>query len=150
MADLSIEGADALLGLSRRLRQAGQTELKREMSKALRDAGKPLIAKTREAARQELPQRGGLARHYARVPQRVQVRTGAQTAGVRIVIPRGQRRGITDGRLRHPVFGHQDRQVVQQVSGTWWDETLEREAPGVVEREMVPALSRIAEQITEG
>ncbi len=143
-----VGGAEEFLAASKRLKDAGNLGLRREMYTAVRRAARPLIAQTRSAALAQLPQRGGLARRFARNPQRVQARTGATTAGVGIVMPRAKagRKTITEGRIRHPVFGRLDESwVEQQVSGTWWDETLEAGAP-LVRREISAAVDRTMRQ----
>ncbi len=123
-------GAEEFLKLSKDLKAAAPA-LRRELHAQMRRAARPLIAQTRTAALAQLPKRGGLNRRYARNRQTVQVRTGPDTAGVRIVMPNAGSRSIEQGLIRHPVFGHRDRFVQQQVSGTWWDETLEAGAPTV-------------------
>jgi hypothetical protein len=125
-------GADDLLAISRRLKAAGEKELRKEFHKGLQTAAKPLIPKVREAARRDLPKHGGLNERIARKPMRAQVRTGAKTAGVRIVGTKVDPR-INQGRVYHPVFGRQGRavnggknSVVQTVESAkgYFDETL--------------------------
>ncbi len=130
MSDFRVQGADEFYRLSRALRNAGRTGLRKELTKGLRLAAKPLIAQTRAAAAAELPKRGGLGRSVAKAPQRVTVATGARTVGVRIVA-KGPVRGANAGTVRHPVFGHRDRFVFQQVRGGWFDRTLTDAAPTV-------------------
>nr|MDP9471139.1 hypothetical protein [Chloroflexota bacterium] len=61
-----------------------------------------------------------------------QTRTGAKTAGVRIVGSKVDPR-INEGRIFHPVFGRPGSGVVQQVPKArgYFDETLSREGPAV-------------------
>ena len=128
---ISVSGADDFYRLSKALKNAGKVELRKQLNKQLREAAKPLVQDARDAARRELPQKGGLAAQVAKSPIRVQVRTGARTAGVRIT-GRGQGlRGADRGRLRHPVFGNRDRWVTQDVKPGWFTGTMEREAPKV-------------------
>lgn len=128
MTDLSVRGAEDFLALSKRMKAAGQGELRKELNKGLREAVKPLIPQTRAAARSRLPQRGGLAALVAKEPQRVQVRTGAGTAGVRLVVGQkgGGARAADQGAIRHPVFGRPTF-VTQQVRPGWFTETAEGE-----------------------
>ncbi len=139
-------GAEEFLRLSRDLKAAAPG-LRRELHTQMRRAARPLIAQTRAAALVQLPNRGGLNRRYARNRQTVQVRTGALTAGVRIVMPKADSRSIEQGRIRHPTFGHRDRFVQQQVSGTWWDETLEAGAP-TVRRHIGEAVDTMRRRLT--
>ena len=140
-------GADDFYKLSRALKAASRTDLRREVAKGMRDAAKPLIQKTRQAALRDLPQRGGLARSMATAKQVVQVRTGATTAGVQISMPKVQR-GITTGQVRHPVFGRKVY-VTQRVNGDWWDDTLAEGAPIVVP-EITAAMERVARKLLDG
>ncbi len=149
MSDFEVRGADQFLALSRALKAAGRSELRKELNKGMRDAAKPLIAKSRAAALAKLPSRGGFAAMVAKEPQRVQVRTGAATAGVRIVV--GKRRGgaqaANGGRLRHPVFGT-DTFVTQDVPPGWFDDTMRAGAP-VVRPELEAAMERVAQRVVD-
>lgn len=128
---MRVSGAEDFYRLSKALKQAGEIELRKQLNKALRDAAKPLIADTRDAARKNLPHRGGLADLVAKGPIRVQVRTGAKTAGVRIVGKGQGLRGADRGKVRHPVFGHRGKFVTQDVPPGWFTETLQEKAPKV-------------------
>src|SRR5438874_2724411 len=105
MANQSMRGAENFLKLSKALKAAGQTELRKELNKTMRDAAKPLIPKVQQAARDKLPKKNGLNERMARKSYRVQVRTGAQAAGVRIVGTKLDPRINNEGRIFHPVFG---------------------------------------------
>lgn len=124
-------GAEEFLALSKRLKAAGETGLRKELHKAVRDAAKPLIPKVRNAARASLPKQGKLNERIAKKPLRTQARTGALTAGVRIVGTKVDPR-INEGRVFHPVFGRRPG-VVQEVPAArgYFTETLEESAPEV-------------------
>ncbi len=128
----SVRGADDFLALSRRLKAVGETELRKELHRAMGAAAKPLIPKVKDAARRNLPRQGGLNERIAKKPLRAQTRTGAKTAGVRIVGTKVDPR-INEGRIFHPVFGRPGSGVVQQVPRArgYFDETLSREGPAV-------------------
>lgn len=142
-----VKGAEKFLRLSKSLKIAGDLEMRRELNRALREVTKPLIAETRAAAEERLPKRGGLNRSVAKAKQRVQIRTGAKTAGVRIVAS-GAVRGADAGTVRHPVFGNRKKFVSQTVPGGWFDKTLEGSAPEV-RAEIEAAMSRVERQIRE-
>lgn len=148
--DFTVKGAEQFLALSKALKAAGRTELRKELNAELRKAGKPLIERTRAAARESLPRRGGLADLVAREPQRIQVRTGARTAGVRVVVGRrrGGARSTNQGSVRHPVFGG-SQWVTQSVTPGWFDSTLERDAPGIARPAIEAALERVARKVVE-
>ncbi len=139
-------GGEEFLRLSRDLK-AVSAGLRLDLADGLNRAARPLIAQTRVAALAQLPKRGGLNQRYANNPQRVRVRTGPLTAGVQIVMPKAGPRSIEQGQIRHPVFGRAGRWVPQQVSGTWWDETLEAGAP-TVRRELDQVAETIRRRLT--
>jgi hypothetical protein len=144
----SIKGSDDFLKLSKRLKAAGETELRKELNKVMRDTAKPLIPKVREAARRDLPTHGGLNERIARKPYRVQVRTGAKTAGVRIVGTKVDPR-INQGRVFHPVFGRPGSGVVQQIptADGYFDDTLRESAPQI-RADIIKALGDFTKKIT--
>lgn len=148
MADFDATGADDFLKLSKALKRAGRTDLRKELNNGLKKTARPLIPKAKAEARRRLPQRGGLARQIGRVPIRVQVRTGAQTAGVRIVVPGSAKgaRSANKGFIRHPVFGNRQVWVEQQVPPGWFDDPLRDSAPAV-RRDLLEAIETMAEQV---
>lgn len=130
-----LNGADEFLRVSKALKAAGDTDLRKELHKAVQLAAKPLIPKVREAARSNLPRKGKLNERIAKKPYRSQTRTGVNTAGVRIVGTKVDPRINAQGRIAHPVFGRPGSTVVQHDSGTkgYFDETLRESAPQVQE-----------------
>ena len=153
--DFSVRGAEDFLALSKALKAAGQKELRKELNAELKKAGKPLIAVTRAAAFSQLPASGGLAAMVAKEPQRIQVRTGQATAGMRVVVGkrRGGARGANRGVIRHPVFGRSDRTrdqwawVDQKVEPGWFDRTLEQEAPRIARPRVEAAMESIVNKV---
>lgn len=150
MSDFEVTGADEFLRLSRALKDAGRTDLRKELNTGIRRAARPLVAKTRAEARRRLPQKGGLAEKVAKAPQRVQVRTGARTAGVRIVVGGGSHgaRATNRGVVRHPVFGNRDVWVTQDVPAAtgWFDEPIRASAPEI-RRDIEAAVVAVADQV---
>lgn len=149
MADnLSVRGAEDFLALSRALKRAGETQFRKELSKAVQDAAKPLIPLVRAAAEANLPKHGGLNRRIARKSYRAQARTGAKTAGVRIVGSKVDPRINSEGRVAHPVFGRPGSTVVQNVPTAkgYFDETLSNSADSTREA-VTQALSDFADRI---
>ena len=129
----AIKGANDFLALSKKLKAAGETGLRRELNKGLQRAAKPLIPKVREAARRELPKAGGLNERIAKKPYRVQVRTGAKTAGVRVVGTKVDPRINAAGRVAHPVFGRPKSTVVQIVPEAkgYFTDTITESGPDI-------------------
>lgn len=149
MADATVD-ADEFYRLSKALKAAGLKDLRKELNTELRRAAKPLIPLTRAAARARLPRAGGLAEGVAKAPQRVQVRTGAKTAGVRLVVSnnRSAARAANKGSVRHPVFGSTTwvTQPVPDAEG-WFDETLNQHVPTVALPAIQQALETIAARV---
>lgn len=130
--DVRVSGANELAALTRRLKAAGNGGLKRDMLRGLRQGAKPLIAAAHESALENLPRRGGLAQQVADTKFAVRTRTAGGNPGVRIVGPSTRHlKDMDRGRLRHPVFGHQDRWVTQQIKPGWWTAALSARAPEV-------------------
>jgi hypothetical protein len=143
-----VRGTNDFLALSKALKRAGETQLRKELHKAVQSAAKPLIPKMREAARANLPKHGGLNERIAKKPYRVQARTGANTAGVRIVGTKVDPRINNQGRIAHPVFGRPGSTVVQIVPEArgYFDETLSKGAAPTREA-VVKAMSDFADRI---
>lgn len=141
--------ADDFLRLSKKLKAAGRGDLRKELNKSLKAPAKRIIPATRKVAKAKLPKRGGLAARVAKAPQRVQVRTGASTAGVRVVV--GGRGGAPrtldqQGTVRHPVFGNEGKWVEQRVPSArgWFSDTADHLARTDVRDDVVKALDDFA------
>lgn len=146
--DFEVRGADQFLALSKALKHAGQGDLRRSLHKGVRDAAKPLIAKTRAAFLAEMPKRGGLNVFLARKPVRIVARTGTDP-GVTIVVAQEDRRLDSEGRLPHWVFGHGPK-VVQHVKPRVFSSAIEREAPAIrvqIEKALEDMAQRIVEEV---
>jgi hypothetical protein len=144
--DFDVTGGEQLVRLSKALRDAGRTELRKEMHAALRAAAKPLIEDARAEARRRLPKRGGLAAAVAKAPQRVQVKNGSDP-GVRIVVKsRSGAQRANQGVIRHPVFGNRDTWVDQKVRPGWFDDPMHAGA-WAVRPKLEQAFENVIEQI---
>lgn len=143
--DFTVTGGEQLVRLSRALRDAGRTELRKDLNAELREIGKPLVEKTRAEARRRLPKRGGMAAAVAKAPQRLAISTG-RDAGVRIIVGKTKSgaRAANSGFIRHPVFGNRDVWVDQKVRPGWFDDPLKGS-----ESEVVPALQRAMEKTVD-
>lgn len=148
--DIEVHGAEQFLRLSKALKHAGRFELRKELTSAMKQAARPLIADSRAEARRRLPKRGGLAARVAKTPQRVQVRTGASTAGVRIVVGSkgAAARDTNKGTVRHPVFGNRKVWVTQRVRPGWFEDPMQAGA-AVVRRQLSDAVERVADQVVK-
>jgi hypothetical protein len=147
---VQIVGGHQLLILSQRLRAAGATGAKREMTKGLNRATKPLKAAAKANAKASLPRRGGLGKRVARTKMQTKVRTG-RVADVRILaLPSAvaDPARIDRGRVKHPVWGR-GPWVLQDVTPGWATKPWEEGGP-VVAREMVGVLQVVSAQIGRG
>jgi len=143
-----------LLGL--RLTVAGNGGLRRELLAGLRAGARPLIPALQDAARAELPKRGGLNEHVAASRFSVRTRLGPGSAGVSIVNQPaadtsrrggGQTQfGSDRGAVRHPVFGHKDRWAVTTVQPGWFSKTLEARMPQVA-AELTATVTAVADRL---
>ena len=150
MSDFSISGADDFRRLSKALKVAGRTDMRKQLHKGMKDAVKPLIPKARESARDRLPRTGGLNEVVAKAPIRPQVRTGRNAYGVRIVVGnRPGARGANRGKIRHPVFGDREHWEDQDVPPGWFDDVMEAGSPAI-RKEVQSALERVLDDIVKG
>lgn len=145
--------ADDFLRISKKLKAAGRGDLRKELNKSLRAPAKRIIPATRKVAKARLPQEGGLAARVAKAPQRVQIRTGASTAGVRVVVSKksGAARTLDKaGTVRHPVYGRKGPWVVQRVPGAqgWFTDTADQMARTEIRRDVLKALEAFGRTLT--
>lgn len=145
--DVRVENTDDLVRLGKALKATGDKGLKREVMRALKQAGKPLSPKVKSAARRDLPRRGGLGDIVAKSSVTTSVRFSGKNPGVRIV---GSRKGLSlpqidAGTIRRPTFGRAPW-VNQRVKPGWFTETIRDEAPAV-RREVVDVLDDMAKRL---
>lgn len=106
--ELDVRGADDVGDLVKAIRtHADAKALRRELNAGLNRATKQIRAQMVKALPDALPQRGGLAEQ---VQKRVSASTTAKSGKYAGVSMRFRSRGydlrmITEGRIRHPVFG---------------------------------------------
>jgi hypothetical protein len=150
MAGLA-DAAAELEALAFRLRRAGDTELLREVTKAMRDAVVPVQAEIRAGLRPKLPDRYA-DELDADVRLGVNVRTNERDPGVALTgATTGKTRKLRSldaGELHHPVFG--DREVwkaqgAPSVQPGWFSGPAEAAGPRVrdgIERALADVASR--------
>ena len=126
MTAVAGSGSAQLAALAVRLKAAGDKTLRRELLRGLKSGADPLVKKVAEAARSQLPHGGGLNEQVAGQKVKVQVRTGARTAGVRLTTTAPDTSQTDAGFVRHPVYGNRKKWVVQQIPAAkgWWSQTL--------------------------
>ncbi|HEY3006164.1 MAG TPA: hypothetical protein VGJ44_27695 [Kribbellaceae bacterium] len=149
--DLEITGGEQFAALARDLRQAGRTDLRKELYKAINRRAKPMAADVMKAPPKYLPS------GYAAVlglKVKVRKRSGGASPGVRLVgsafTPGGSPRELAvlnRGRLRHMLFGDAGFWFDQAVKPRFWDEPLEKDAPKV-RKELLRAIRDVARRLT--
>lgn len=147
---VSVHGANELGRLQRDLKAAGRKDLRRELSRGIQKAAKPLRAVPAVAALASLPKDGGLAERVAGSKFSVRTRAG-RNPGVRVVGAGDlDLRSLNRGRLRHPLFGHRHYWYTQLVPPHWFDDALEKAADGPVRQEILNAIGRVAGKLGGG
>jgi hypothetical protein len=143
---MQIKGADQLGDLAKRLRAQGDSGkgLKKELVSSINRATKPVRADAKRAAKDRLPQRGGLAALVARAPMRTKTATG-RNPGVSIVTKGDAVRSTDRGMVRHPVF-NTGAWVRQPVPPGWFTDTMRRSSP-LVRHEVLRAMRVVAQRI---
>jgi hypothetical protein len=152
---VEVTGADQFLRLSKALKEAGRTEMRKALHKGLRDGANRVKPEAAEALAAALP--SGLADKGRRVKQAVQVKTG-RDPGVSIVVRYGKagtglgatnaKQVNTAGTFRHPVY--KTGAWVQQgaKSSGWFDKTYQNKAPAL-RRELARVIDDVADQVVQ-
>lgn len=143
------KGVDDFYKLSKVLKEVGDKTLRAELHKMVREPAKQVIPKVKAAANQ-INGRGGIGAHYGKKPVRAQTRTGAKTAGVRVVMPKTDPRVDAQGRVAHPVFGRPNSTVVQNVPSAqgFFSDTINENAPEIRDG-FVRALTEFTDRIVQ-
>lgn len=150
MSDFEVRGAEDFLRLSKALKAAGRTELRKELNKAMKKAGKPLVKVARDAFRADLPSRGGAGAFMAGKKTEVVTRTG-RDPGVSVRVNKQDPRLDSEGRLAHPVFNQRRADgkrvyAVQQVKPRIFSDAIRTEAPAIRD-DLEQALEDVAARI---
>ncbi|MFF9898503.1 hypothetical protein [Streptomyces longispororuber] len=170
--DVRLLNTGSLLELQRRLRAAGNENIRSSMQRRIRRAAEPLRADLQSSIRglniAPPPRRGRPGgpspttrplRATIAEAIRISVRTSAGGAGARVWIDRARlpadlSNGTTDmptaintGRIRHPVYGNRRRWVQQNAAPGWWDRTVRAHTPRM-EREVARVLDDVRSRLT--
>lgn len=157
--EVKVRGGEQFIALGRRLKEAGEGGLQKELKAAINRAAKPAQEAVREAVPQYMPKRGGYA---AELRAALRLRTAQVAAGVKITAygaGKAKRRALPaleGGVLRHPVFGrhrHSRRRgtisnpwVAQVVRPGFFKGPIEEHADDI-RRELIDAMDRVANKI---
>jgi hypothetical protein len=153
-SDFEVRGADQFLRLSKALKDAGRSGMRKELHKGLRDAVNRVKPEAADALSAALP--SGLRAKGKKVKQAVQVKTGSNP-GVSVAVRYGRagtgigasnaKRLNQSGSFRHPVYGS-GRWVSQSrpAATGWFDKTYTNKAPQL-RADLERVLRRIADDI---
>jgi hypothetical protein len=123
---IEVRGAEQFAQLSKRLRDAANKDLQKEMSLSISRAMRPLTAAIRASAASTLPQSGGLAARIAKSS----MRTRRRAMGITLIASNPYTlQKLDDGSVRHPVYGHRNVWVTQSVTPGWWTRPTTAFAP---------------------
>lgn len=160
-----VTGGDDLAHLGRRLREAGDKDLMRELRKGLEAAMRPLGDLIAEGSPAYMPSGYEVTLMEALV-SRTSTKTAGRTATVELVTyaqgKRGRRRQIralnNPGRLRHPVYGRYRRikrgwliknpWAAQNIRGGFFDDPVDANKENIRE-EARAAVRRVADKIVK-
>lgn len=145
------EAASELESIARHLRRAGDTDLVRELTAAMRRAVGPVQDQIRAGLRPHLPDRYA-ATLDAGIRIGVNVRTGDRNPGVAVTAQatggKGRKlRRLDAGLLTHPVYGNREVWRTQHVQPGWFTGPAEDAAPQV-RTELERALEEVAAKAT--
>lgn len=132
---VDVSGAQGIALVAKRVRQLGSDRtIINNLTKRIRTGIAPIARPAvRASALATLPAAGGLGAWVARVRVLVQVRRGAQTAGVTISAGRNSAGGRSDiraidaGGVRHQTFGHRPW-VTQSVPAGFFSQAIDETA----------------------
>jgi hypothetical protein len=145
--DMKLEGAEKLRAVARELKRIGDTDLRKALTKAIRDATKPTKAAIKASALANLPKRGGLAVLIANSRITNKIKTGARTAGVTITAVNAHEiKSMDRGILRHPVFGDRHVWKTQTIAPGWFSKPIEENGPEV-QKQVGKAVDDIAHSL---
>lgn len=142
---MRVTGADQLTQVGKRLKEAGNKELRKELLRGIQRATKPVRLAMSANAGRVLPQSGGLAQRAAKSRFSAKTRTG-RNPGVTIVVRNAiDVRSIDRGRVRHLTYGHrpwQDQRVTPGAFSDPFDASADK-----VRRELLAAMDDVARRI---
>jgi hypothetical protein len=150
-----IRGAEALGVLTRRLKEAGDKELQKELRVAIKNALDPLRRKLPVSAREVLPRRGGLGDKVAKSKFSISRKNTSRESGLRLIAKNEYTLGKMDeGELRHPIRQRKRNArpvwVKQRITPGWASIPFDEEAAPAraeIERAMQRVIDRLDERL---
>lgn len=136
--------------LGKALKGAANKELRKQLRKDIREAGKPVVVKMRKNARGIS---GAPKEWKKKAAQRTSLKmnTTKRKAGIRIITTKPPKetpigRYMNRGKWRHPVFGNRNNWVEQRVNPNWFDAPA-KQSHRVMVTKVANALQKVVEQI---
>jgi hypothetical protein len=130
---MTVNGPRALAILASEFRALGYRDLKLQLARGTRNAGKPFIEQARANARDRLPKGGGLNNLVA--DERIAVRNRLTGRSVGISVRTNWRlvNQTNAGFVRHPTFGRREKgqwstDQIPAAAG-WWDDAVKSAGP---------------------
>ena len=152
---VEVVGVEQLQALARDLKAAGNKGLRRELSRGIQRAAKPLKVGAKEAALEELPRAGGLAERVASSKFSTRTRLGTRSPSIRIVgagdtsESSGKSLDLNSldrGRIRHLTYGRRPWQN-QAIEPLWFSHRMEEIADTTVRADILKAMSNVADKL---
>jgi hypothetical protein len=147
VTEVQIEGAAKLHAVANELKELGDGKLRRELTKAIREATKPMKDAVHESFMSKLPMRGGLNQLVARARITNAVKNGSKSAGVTIRAENANAslKAIDAGSVRHRVYGRGPWVEQKLTPGSFTDPVTEHTP--AVQAAVIKALDEMASKI---
>jgi hypothetical protein len=146
-----VQGAEQLVAVARAVKDAGDSEIRKDLLRGIREGVRPVGEAMREEYRDGLPHGGGLNEAMAAAKVSPRTRTSGRNAGVRLVYTSSghDMEAVEAGEIRHPVYGH-GPWVSQSVPSGLGEQGVAKAAPramDAVQEAMQETLRRIARMV---
>lgn len=147
MTEVNIEGAAKLHAVSAELKELGDGKLRRELTKAIREATKPMKDAVHESFLSKLPKRGGLNELVARARITNAIKNGSKSSGVtlRAENANASLKAIDGGTVRHRVYGRGPWVSQSVTPGSFTDPVVEHTP--AVQAAVIKALDEMTSKI---
>lgn len=152
--DFVITGAEQFGELARRLKEAGDKDLKKELYSGINRAVKPIRTNVKANVGDYMP-RGYTATLSKSLSVTSGKRSGSRDPGV-VIKARAKGKSepryvgpLDNGELRHPVFGNRNVWRVTRIKAGFFTNEAQKGAPQA-RTEMIAAMNTVAEKVAHG
>lgn len=153
MIDVHVTGGERIALVAKRLRQMGTDRtIVNNMTKRIRRITRRLDEPIRKSARDTLPHKGGLGEWVAQSTITTSVRRSARTAGVQIVVGKGQHdiAAMEAGNVRHPLWGNRKHWYPQKVEPGFGAAALKGQIADEVRQAVSDAIDDAVAEVLRG